>query len=83
VKSSASFVHSLWERLHQFLRSLSLSESVSTNSTSGSASGSGSWSLSNQRGAYSQEWKTQVAVDLLDSLSESRLARVICSQVRP
>ena len=26
-------------------------------------------------------WKTQVAVDLLDSLSEHRLARVICSQV--
>ena len=27
------------------------------------------------------EWKTQVAVELLDSLSENRLARVICSQV--
>ena len=83
VKSSASFVHSLWERLSQFLRSLSIAGSVSTNSASGSSgSGSGSWSsVSNQNLAPTQEWKTQVAVDLLDSLSENRLARVICSQV--
>ncbi len=27
------------------------------------------------------EWKIQVAVELLDSLSDNRLARVICSQV--
>ncbi|XP_057364454.1 dual serine/threonine and tyrosine protein kinase-like isoform X1 [Daphnia carinata] len=80
VKSSASFVHSLWERLHQFLRSLTLPKADTLSATS---SGSGSWSTSSDQSPMTPtEWKTQVAVDLLDSLSDNRLARVICSQFR-
>lgn len=80
VKSSASFVHSLWERLNQFLRSLTL---PSPGTMSSSNSGSGSWSMSSgQNPMTPTEWKTQVAIELLDSLSDSRLARVICSQVQ-
>nr|CAG4648003.1 EOG090X085R [Moina brachiata] len=78
ARSSSSFVHSLWERIHQFLRSLSLSGKVPQSPTSGS----GSWSLSSDHSSsYSDEWKAQVAASLLDSLSENRLAKVICSQV--
>lgn len=79
VKSSASFVHSMWERLHQFLRSLAIPKAGTMSTTS---SGSGSWSMSSDQSPMTPtEWKTQVAVDLLDSLSDNRLARVICSQV--
>lgn len=69
----------MWERLHQFLRSLTLPKADTLSATS---SGSGSWSTSSDQSPMTPtEWKTQVAVDLLDSLSDNRLARVICSQV--
>lgn len=79
MKSSASFVHSLWERFHQFLLSLSLSSSAVHDPTR-------SWSSSDGPSVdwrpHSREWKIHVATELLDSLSVHRLARVICPQFR-
>jgi dual serine/threonine and tyrosine protein kinase len=51
-------------------------------SSPGSRSGSWNVTTSPERRVQSKEWKVHVATELLDSLSESRLARVICSQFR-
>ena len=74
----------MWERLQQFIRSLSFNKPLAISETSIIIELAASSEESEEDHVTTSPlvaWKSKVAVELLNSLSEHRLARVICSQV--